>query len=107
VLRWGVVLDDTSDSARAYLDARLRTWTPAQRLARVFGLTEVTHALALADLRRGHPEASDEDLRLALAERLWPPELFAAFVAWRRARAGATAGRTELIDQPPADVRVP
>jgi hypothetical protein len=99
VLRWGVVLDDTSDSARAYLDARLRTWTPAQRLARVFGLTEVTHALALADLRRGHPEASDE--------RLWPPELFAAFVAWRRARAGATAGRTELIDQPPADVRVP
>lgn len=77
------MLDDTSPAALAYLDQRYRALTPEQRVARVLGLTEVTHDLALAELRRRDPDADDATLRLRLAERIWPPELFARFYAHR------------------------
>jgi len=43
--------------------------TPTQKLALVCRLTATTHQLALADIRRRHPNADEREQKLRLASR--------------------------------------
>jgi hypothetical protein len=43
--------------------------TPTQKLAVVRGLTQAVHRLALADIRRRHPQADERERRLRLVSR--------------------------------------
>lgn len=45
--------------------------TAAQRLQRAIELSDFTHRLALADLKRRHPTCSDEEANRLLAETLY------------------------------------
>jgi len=63
-------LDDTDRDADRVQVAILRTLSVSRRLAQVDQLFELTTALALADLRRLHPDATPHELRRALVERL-------------------------------------
>jgi hypothetical protein len=49
--------------------AGYRRMTPAQKLAIVSKLTATVHQLALADIRRNHPEAGEREQRLRLVSR--------------------------------------
>ena len=65
---WGG--DDTDPEAarvQAAILSRLPVW---RRLAQVDDLYKLTTSMALADLRRRNPAASEAELRLALVERL-------------------------------------
>jgi hypothetical protein len=46
-----------------------RRLTPTQKLAVVRGLTQAVHRLALADIRRRHPQADERERRLRLVSR--------------------------------------
>lgn len=67
--------DTSIDAGRALVDLTRRSPVSA-RLARASELTTALRALALADLRRSNPDAGEGELRLLLAARLLPRELF-------------------------------
>jgi hypothetical protein len=74
---WRQMNQDTSPEAEAFL---FKLWreTPAWRkLELMEGLNRTARQLALAGLRRRHPDASPEALRRRLADILLGPELAA------------------------------
>jgi hypothetical protein len=77
---------DTSPEAWAIVKAGVRNMTPADRVARALSLTILAHSMALAKIRRDHPDEGDRAHRLRLAARMidaktmraafdWPPSL--------------------------------
>ncbi len=60
---------DTSADADAVQLELLRRMSPAEKLRLMTELTWAAEQVALAELRRRHPEASDEELFLRLAVR--------------------------------------
>lgn len=68
------MLDTLPEQRRRYFDL-LRALTPQQRARKVVGLCRTARAMAMAGLRLAHPDASDEELRVRLAVRLYGPEL--------------------------------
>jgi len=68
-----VALDTTPDAALLQEQA-YRTLGMAGRLKIALELSDLTHAFAVAGIRRRHPEWSDEDARRHLAEVLYRPE---------------------------------
>ena len=56
-------------NGKIYLEV-LRRMTPEQRLLKAFELSEFTRLLLLHDLRRRFPDASEEEFRKILLERL-------------------------------------
>ena len=75
---------DTSPDAERVQIRILRAMPPWKRLTQVDGLQATATAMALADLRRRHPGASESELRTRLLDRLR--------AAWDRTdrEAGAT-----------------
>lgn len=71
---------DTSAKAEQFLIEGYRRMSPAQKLARVRGLTQAVQQLALARIRQQHPHADERELRLRLAS-LWltREQMIAAF----------------------------
>lgn len=65
---------DTSPEALKRYHEHLRRLTPAQRLKIAAGLSLGTRRLALAGLRQRHPKASEEELKVRLAVRLYGRE---------------------------------
>jgi hypothetical protein len=65
--------DTSPETERALIEA-IRQAPVWKRIALVCDLIDASRALALADLRRQHPAASEEELRRRLAFRLLPPE---------------------------------
>jgi hypothetical protein len=61
---------DTTEEAWAVVEEGLRKMTPAQRVRRCIDLTVLTHRIALAEIRRRHPDENDRTHRLRLAARL-------------------------------------
>ena len=61
---------------RMQLD-RLRRMTPTEKASALTALTKAVQDLAMAGLRERHPGATDDELRLRLAERILGPELVA------------------------------
>jgi hypothetical protein len=56
--------------------------SPSQKVERVRALTRAVQELALIDIRRRHPEATEREQRLRLASRWLPPELMAKAFGW-------------------------
>ena len=78
-------LTDTSAEAERELVELVRRAPVWKRVALASSLCDATRALALADLRRKHPDASDEELRRRLAFRLLSEEEVRLAFGWERA----------------------
>ena len=63
-------LDTTADAAALHEES-LRQLGPAGRLRIALELSDLTHAMAVAGIRRRHPELSEEEARRRLAEILY------------------------------------
>lgn len=68
-----VPLDTTPEAAALQLQA-YREMGPAGRLRIALELSDFTHTLAVAGIRRRHPELSEEQARRKLAEMLYLPK---------------------------------
>lgn len=68
-------VSDTSPEVRARMLEIYAAMTPRQRFRRMLELTEATWLMAMAGLRRTHPDASERELRRLLAQRLYGKEL--------------------------------
>lgn len=64
---------DTTPEAAALHEESLRKLGNAGRLRIALELSDFTHAMAVAGIRRNHPEYSEEDARRKLAEMLYGP----------------------------------
>jgi len=73
---------DTSEEAWRYVDDGLRRMTPVERVNRAISLTIMTHAIALAQIRRTHPDEDERRCRLRLAARMTDPALMRAAFDW-------------------------
>lgn len=58
---------DTSPEVAAVLLEGYRRMSPAQKLAQAAALSRATRDLAVAGMRRRHPEASDREIHLRVA----------------------------------------
>ena len=65
---------DTSEAAERRYFQLLGAQSPMQRLETAVGLTEAVRALAEAAIRARHPDASEIEVRAALAARLYGAE---------------------------------
>ena len=68
-------LTDTSPEAETVLIDQLRKMPPWRRWEQVRRLNITLRTLALSDIRRLHPQATEAELRRYLADRLLGPEL--------------------------------
>ena len=68
-------MDDTSPAAARFYHQHLRSLSPAQRLDIAAGLSLAVRQLAEAGIRARLPEASDREIELHLAARLYGREL--------------------------------
>ena len=75
-------LNDTDPAVEAILIEGYRRMSPSQKLERVRALNHAVQELALADIRRRHPEANERELSLRLASRWIEPELMVRAFAW-------------------------
>lgn len=62
---------DTSPAADARYHALLRQMTPERRLEAAVRLSSGVRAMVLAGLRKRHPQASEQELRIRLTVRLY------------------------------------
>lgn len=60
-----------------------RRMTPAEKLAKVAGLTNAARSLALARVRAQHPEAGSEEQVLRAASTWLDADLLEAATGWR------------------------
>jgi hypothetical protein len=65
------VEQDTSPGQIAHYHRLLRAMTPAQKVAATVSLCSAVRTGALAGLRHRHPEATEAELRVRLAVRLY------------------------------------
>ncbi len=75
-------LTDTSDEAERVLVEAYRRMSPAQRIHRVRELIHYANELALSDIRRRHPQATERELQLRLASRRLDPALLREHFGW-------------------------
>lgn len=68
-------LSDTDPRIERMIIERQRQMSPARKLCLMNQLNQMARDLALSDIRRQHPHASDVDLRYYLAERNFGSEL--------------------------------
>jgi hypothetical protein len=68
------MLEDTRSSALDRYHVLLRAQAPHQRLAQAMSLTRMVRQLAIAGLRQRHPSATDAEIRVRLAVRLYGRE---------------------------------
>ena len=80
--------DDTDPAIRAMLIEGYRAMSPAQKLERVWSLTRTVREIALADIRRRHPEADEREQMLRLASRWLDRELMVRAFGWDVRKVG-------------------
>lgn len=74
--------NDTHPAIEAMLVEGYRRMSPAQKLERVRALTRAVQELALADVRRRHPNADEREQALRVASRWIEPELMSRAFGW-------------------------
>jgi hypothetical protein len=79
---------DTAPAIEKVLIEGYRKMTPGQKLERVRALTRDVQRLALADIRRKHPDADERELSLRLASRWIEPELMVKAFGWDVRKVG-------------------
>ena len=75
-------LGDTHPAVEQILVQGYRGMSPAEKLQRVRAMTAAVEALALADIRRRHPEAGVREQALRLASRWIEPDLMLRAFGW-------------------------
>lgn len=83
----GFPADSSPDAVRVQFEI-LRRMTPAQRIAMVDDLTKLARDLAVAGLRRRHPQASDAQIEKLFFEMTLGPELAQRVLADRTLKRG-------------------
>jgi hypothetical protein len=78
----GHALDDTHPVVQALLIDGYRKMSPAEKMDSVRRLTLAVRQLALADIRRRHPESDAREQALRLASRCLEPELMKTAFGW-------------------------
>jgi hypothetical protein len=73
---------DTSPEARKVLIEVYRKMPGWKKLEQVMELNRVVNELALADIRRRHPDASEREQMLRLASRRLPAETMRCVFGW-------------------------
>jgi len=68
-------MNDTAPAVVALVLEGYRKMTPGERLRRMSALTVDLRRLIVADVRRRHPNATEDEVRAELARRWLPPEL--------------------------------
>ena len=79
---------DTEPAIEALLVEGYRGMSPSQKMDRVRALTRAVHELALADIRRRHPDADERERALRLASRWIEPELMVRAFGWDVRKVG-------------------
>ena len=74
--------NDTHPTVEALLIEGYRRMSPAEKLERVRALTRAVQELALADVRRRHPNADEREQALRVASRWIEPELMSRAFGW-------------------------
>jgi hypothetical protein len=74
---------DTSERAWAIMEEGVRRMSPGQRVRRAAALTIFAHRLALAQIRRLHPDEDERKHRLRLAARYLDRATMQAAFGWR------------------------
>ena len=74
--------DDTDARVASLLIDGYRAMTAAEKLERVSALTRTVQALALADVRRRYPAATERELALRVASRWLGPDLMLRAFGW-------------------------
>jgi hypothetical protein len=69
------LFDDTHPAIEAKLIAGYRRMTPMQRLERAANASAAVRMLAAIDVRRKHPDATEEEVRFLVATRIYGAEL--------------------------------
>lgn len=74
--------NDTSPDIEALMIERYREMTPQQKLERVSDMICAVRELAMADVRRRYPRASERELKLRVASRWLDPDLMVRAFGW-------------------------
>ena len=80
--RYRTQSSDTSYHAERMLLGRYRVMSPAEKVRIFCQLSQVSQELALAGLRRRHPEAARRELQLRLAATRLDAETMRAAFGW-------------------------
>lgn len=83
-------LTDTSPRAQARYLERLRATSPRARLERALRLSEGLRRATMADVKKQHPGASDNELAVAFLRRVYGNEVADRFLAHRTRRLNLT-----------------
>ena len=75
-------LNDTHPDVEARMIEGYRAMSPVRKLEIVAELTRTVNELALADIRRRHPNAGEREQRLRLASRTLDPDLLKRAFGW-------------------------
>jgi hypothetical protein len=78
----GASPNDTDPAVEALLVEGYHRMSPAQKLERVRALNRAVQELALADIRRRHPDADEREQALRLASRWIERELMVRAFGW-------------------------
>jgi hypothetical protein len=78
----GTSPSDTHPAVEALLIEGYRRMSPSQKLERVRALNHAVQELALADIRRRHPDADEREQALRLASRWLDPDLMVHAFGW-------------------------
>ena len=82
ILAVHVYPSDTHPSIEQLQIEGYRRMTATQKLAIVSRLTRAVHALALADIKRRHPQAGDRERRLRLVSRFIDADTMRRVFGW-------------------------
>jgi len=81
-------LVDTTAEIVAILTDGYRRMSPQQKLERVRAMTQAVQQLAVLDIRRRYPGATEYEIRLRLASRWLPAETMRQAFEWDPDREG-------------------
>ena len=81
-------LSDTHPEAEKVMIEGYRRMPGWQKLLQVTALTQMVNDLALADIRRRHPRATEEEIRMRLGSRWLSRELMRRVYGWDPDREG-------------------
>jgi 2-iminoacetate synthase ThiH len=80
--------EDTSPEVERFLLDAYRKMSGAEKIARVRALNSATIALALANIRKQHPDASEREVLLRLAVRRYGADFVREHLGWDAEKEG-------------------
>lgn len=78
-----VQFTDTTPKAQARYWERIRATPPRQRLERALRLSEMVRNATMTDVRRQHPDATEDEIATAFIRRVYGDRLADRFAARR------------------------